>query len=259
MAQRSIQGSEALARKIRNRRLDLELTIEEAASLAGVGTKTWCRYEAGESIRHDKCKGICKALNWYNIPDQDTDENGIYIKDYKEMEAWSTYLEDVYGTYAAFSFAFGSDVLLDFIHEDITELSTMPAGSHVGQVHTSMLKEFLPRQFLMKYDYEFLYQMECTLVRMRARAANGASMIAHSVMEELIFYLCNEEAESYITLSDTEVKLAENVAENYSSEWIYDMFDDMDLITFLYSDRVLDEDDMYHFAHWNELQFYMEA
>lgn len=64
MAQKIVQGNEALAGKIKFRRNELGLTIEEAASRAGVGTKTWSRYEAGESIRRDKCKGICKALNW---------------------------------------------------------------------------------------------------------------------------------------------------------------------------------------------------
>lgn len=256
MAQKSVQGSEALARKIRNRRLELELTIEEAASRAGVGTKTWCRYEAGESIRKDKCRGICKALNWYNIPDQNTDENGVYIKDYKEMKAWSTYLEEAYGTYAAFSFAFGSDVLLDYIQEDITGLSTMPVGTHVGQVDNSMLKELLPRQFLMQYNYDFLYQMECTLLQLRERAAGGVSMNAHSVLEELIFYLCNGEAESYLELSDAERRLVECAEENYSNEWLYDMLGDTDFITFLYSNRVLDEENIYHFTHWTKQQFY---
>lgn len=65
MAQRTIKGNEILARQIKSRRGELGLTIEEAVSRAGVGTKTWCRYEAGESIRRDKCKGICKALNWF--------------------------------------------------------------------------------------------------------------------------------------------------------------------------------------------------
>ena len=47
MAQKKIQGSEDLARQIKSRRNELVLTIEEAASRAGVGTKTWSRYEAG--------------------------------------------------------------------------------------------------------------------------------------------------------------------------------------------------------------------
>ena len=55
MAQKTIQGSKTLASQIKSRRNELGLTIEESASRAGVGTKTWCRYEAGESIRKDKC------------------------------------------------------------------------------------------------------------------------------------------------------------------------------------------------------------
>ena len=47
MGQQSIAGSEKLAEAIRRRRQELGLTIEEAARKADVGTKTWCRYEAG--------------------------------------------------------------------------------------------------------------------------------------------------------------------------------------------------------------------
>ena len=84
MAQKAIQGSEILARQIRARRNELGLTIEEAASRANVGTKTWSRYEAGESIRMDKCKGICRALNWHTLPEEQGEENeGLSIQEYK--------------------------------------------------------------------------------------------------------------------------------------------------------------------------------
>lgn len=56
-----------MEKKIKTRRNELDLTIEEAVFLAGVGIKTWCRYEAGGSIRADKFKGICKTLNWRNF------------------------------------------------------------------------------------------------------------------------------------------------------------------------------------------------
>ena len=48
MSQKVIQGTPKLADAIKGRRQELGLTIEEAASRAGVGIKTWCRYEAGE-------------------------------------------------------------------------------------------------------------------------------------------------------------------------------------------------------------------
>lgn len=86
MALKSIPVDQELARKIKLRRQELNLTIEEAASRAGVGTKTWCRYEAGGSIRQDKCKGICKALNWRDFS-YSTNNNKIKaspVEEYKK-------------------------------------------------------------------------------------------------------------------------------------------------------------------------------
>lgn len=67
MAQKTIQGNQVLARQIRSKRSELGLTIEEASSRAGVGTKTWCRYEAGGSIRIDKCKGMILSILVYTF------------------------------------------------------------------------------------------------------------------------------------------------------------------------------------------------
>lgn len=259
MAQKTIQGSETLARQIKSRRNELSLTIEEAASRAGVGTKSWSRYEAGESIRKDKCKGICKALNWHTLPDQEGEENeGISIQEYKMHEAWSRYLENTFGDRAAMAFAAGSDILLDHIEEDMNELASMPAGSHIGQLNMSWLYGNLPEQFLTHYDYDFLYQLKCTLCNLRARAKGGASMVAHSVMEELILYLCNEESTALIELSGG-INESENEDDIDTEEWVYDLFGDMDIISFLYSDVYLDFDDPYHFSHWSDQQFYMES
>ena len=38
--------------------------------------------------------------------------------------------------------------------------------------------------------------------------------------------------------------------------WMFDLFGDMDLISFLYSNKYLDSDHPYHFSHWSEQQFY---
>ena len=161
MAQKTIQGSKALAKQIKSRRNELNLTIEDAASRAGVGTKTWCRYEAGESIRMDKCKGICKALNWHTLPDQEQGENtSISLQEYKKHTAWSPYLEGSFGANAAKAFAIGSDILLDHINDDMAELASMPTGSHIGQLNMSWLYGDLPEQFLMYYNYDFLYQLK---------------------------------------------------------------------------------------------------
>ena len=100
-------------------------------------------------------------------------------------------MEKTFGARAAMAFAAGSDMLLNHIKEDMAELASMPAGLHIGQLIMSWLCGDLPEQFLIQYTYDFLYQLKCTLLRLRARAKNDSSMAAHSVMEELLLYLCN--------------------------------------------------------------------
>ena len=258
MAQKSIQGSRELAGKIKKRRNELELTIEAAALRAGVGTKTWCRYEAGESIRKDKCKGICKALNWNGIPDLEMEEDEKFsAQKYKNHEAWSKFLEEHFGVQAAMSFAAGSDILLDYIQDDMEKLASMPAGTHIGQLDVSWLRDSLPEQFLMQYNYEFLYQMKCTLNQMRMCTKRGFPMVAHSVMEELILYLCCDEASALIKLNGDDDASENEDAADYK-DWIFDLFDDMDLVSFLYAGVCLDATHSFHFSHWTERQFYAD-
>lgn len=141
----------------------------------------------------------------------------------------------------------GSDILLDHVREDWAVLDSMPKGAHLGQLEVSWLKELLPEPFLMQYQYEFLYWMECTLLKMRERARIGADLTAHSIMEELPLYLCCEEAESL---------MERNGEEDAPKEWVFDLFGDMDRIRFLYSHVNLEEDHFYHFSHWADRQFY---
>lgn len=259
MAQKSIPGNQQLAKKIKLRRNELNLTIEEAASRAGVGTKTWSRYEAGESIRMDKCKGICKALNWRNFPDDGSGTDAGYLLDeYRHHEAWSRFLSENYGLGAALSFAAGSDILLDYIKQDLSDLAAMPAGSHIGQLSTSFICRELPQQFLTQYDYDFLYRMKCVLLDLRWRAKYDQSMLAHSILEELIIYLCNEEAQTLLELSADAGDLTDDEEFDYLEDWVFDMFDDADILTFLYSDRYLEEDHPFHFDYWSDQRFYCD-
>lgn len=250
MAQKSVKGTEKLAKEIKTRRNELGLTIEEAASRAGVGTKTWCRYEAGESIRKDKYKGVCKALNWMSLPGDHAGEGFLSeMEEYKNHEAWSPYLADCFGEVAAVSFVIGSDILKDCVEEDMAELARMPKGTHIGQIGVSYLADILPQQFYMEYDYEFLYALHASIVRFRKIAHNGQQLLAHSVLEELMFYLIVEESRILMESSDFPL-------EDYWDEWIFDLFADADIMLFLYSDFYLTEEDSYHFKHWMEKQFY---
>ncbi len=253
MGQKTIKVSPELAKTIRARRNELNLTIEEAATKASVGTKTWSRYESGESIRKDKYKGICKALNWRTFPDQEGPDatDRINLDEYKKHEAWSKFLSKEFGKSAAASFAIGSDILLDHLNEDMEALSSMPKGTHVGEVDFSWLEPSLPPQFLMRYDYDFLYIMRCTILRLRAIAHAGNEIIAHSVIEELALYLIVEESEFLMESAEIE-------DNDDWKDWIFNIFDDMDIITFLYSDFFVERDNIYHFNHWYEQQFYMD-
>ena len=259
MTQKTVIGNEDLGRKIRSRRNELGLTIEEAASRAGVGTKTWYRYESGGSIRKDKYNGISKALNWRSFTlDGSEESKKNWIEEYKDHKAWSRFLADAYGEKAAVSFAAGSDILLDYIEQDLSDLASMPLDSHIGQLSTSFIKEELPAQFLMRYTYDFLYQMKCTLIQLRKRAYAGVAMTAHTVMEELAIYLCVQEAGMVVEIISDSDLMDDDVEFDFSEEWVFDMFDDMDLITFLYSDQNLYEDNSYHFVQWNTPQFYID-
>lgn len=120
----------------------------------------------------------------------------------------------------------------------------------------SMISDDLPAQFLTQYDYDFLYHMECTLLQLRTRAKYRLPMTAHSVMEELLFYLSNERAKMLMDLGIITDQLDDSCTFDAYNDWIFDMFDDMDIITFLYSNEYLEKDDSYHFIHWNDQQFY---
>lgn len=252
MANKSVQGNEKLAKAIKMRRNELDLTIEEAARRAGVGTKTWCRYEAGESIRKDKYKGVCKALNWRGFLDAEIESDTLsIINEYKEHEAWSKYIADNFGDGAAASFAIGSDILLDYVKDDMAELKKMPKGTHIGQINISYVEYELPQQFYVNYDYDFMYAMYITIIHFREMANRGTEIIAHTVLEELVLYLIMEESRTLLEDNDCE-------ESDGWEDWVFDIFGDMDIITCLYSNEYLTEDCIYHFKYWMKNQFYCE-
>lgn len=266
MSAKIIKGSAELGLKIRTRRNELGLTIEDAASRAGVGTKTWSRYEAGESIRRDKILPVCKTLNWHVLPGQEEavhEDNNI--DEYRSSRLWSQALADVCGDAAAVSFIIGSDILLDNIVQDLESLSHRPKGTHIGELELSWLKDSLPAQFLMQYDYDFLYYLKAALIRYREQAAGGNLFVAHTVAEELILYLVMEESEFLMESILPDLEQAEtDSSERYFdaatwADWPFDLFDDMDIVTFLYSGHYLDKGHPYHFNHWQEAQFYCKS
>lgn len=256
MNQKIVKGSMTLAKRIKSRRNELNLTIEEAAAKAGVGTKTWSRYEAGESIRQDKYKGVCRTLNWQALPLDDEDALPKFdLEKYRHDQFWPKDIEAKYGTRAALSFVTGSEIFLDYLNESLNELSKLPNGSHLGQISFCMLEDMFPPQFLMFYDYEFLYAVKCNVIRMREMARLNQEIIAHSVLDELTLYLISENSSLFMNSIDLDsIEDAEEL-----EDWVFNLFDDMDIITFLYSNLYLEKDHPFYFDHWMDQQFYKNS
>lgn len=267
--------TEDIAKLIKERRMELGLSVEEAARKADVGAKSWYRYESGSPIRIDKVKNVCRALSWSKLPGQEE----IDISEYKNLEAWSPFIETNFGTIAAILFAVGSDLLLDYIIQDLEKLAERPKGTHVGELSFSWLTDLLPEQFLMNYDYEFLYKMKCELLLLRKRLACGSQFNAHTVMQELLIYLCDDVGKVSFDmdenveklLRDDEAVLSDLFADEdyefeeyehetpaYDSGWVFNLFDDADIVICLYSDFIVNPDNDYHFDHWFKEQFYVE-
>jgi transcriptional regulator with XRE-family HTH domain len=260
MPPKTTKGSSDLAQAIRFRRDELDYTIEDAASRAGIGTKTWSRYESGASIRVDKVKGVCKALKWQKLPGvAESDSQILDFDKLKEHDAWSTFLMEEYGVLAAASFTIGTDILLDNLDEDLSGLSSMPRGSHIGELPASSLESYLPRQFLTRYDYDFVYSLRCIVNQLRFQAHHSSRLIAHRVVDELVFFLIVEEARYLMDETDY-VKDIEGGNEECGNwdEWPNEICDDMDLVTFLYCDLDLPTDHPYHYNQWFEEQFYCD-
>lgn len=258
MPPRTNAGSMKLGASIRAQRAALGLTIEEAASKAGVGTKTWCRYESGSSIRSDKALGVCKALGWLKLPDDDGEEKEEEGSSYLDMidgsnEVWPAWLDESYGRKAAVSFVVGSDLLLDYLKEDLSALSSKPRGTHIGELGASWLDGDLPEQFKTRYDYEFIFALLCVVEKYRKQARFVQGFTVHTVLDELALYLILEE--SRISLEEWHLDVVDE--QDRWDEWVSDVRDDMDLEWALFSDQFVSPEDVYHFDNWITPQFYL--
>lgn len=256
MAKKTITISKEVAELIKERRKELGLTIEEAAKKAGVGTKTWSRYEASEPISEGKIKGVCNTLKWTELPNFENPDyvygklhTSFDVDYYKNHKYWPKYIENNFGKIAAVSFAMGAEVLFDCLDMDMTELKKLPKGSHIGQLDVSWLEVYLPEQFIPEYDYDFLFHMRTSLKKMCSMAEDNHQIIAHSVMDELILTMM--------------VKASEDILEDETDnddwkEWIYDLMSDSDTELFLYSWNYVGNESQFHFSKWFDNIFWTE-
>lgn len=115
----------------------------------------------------------------------------------------------------------------------------------------------MPQQFITKYDYEFVYKLSKVLAQYTSRNKVGSSYTAHSVIEEIYLYLIAKESILYFESLDENSHLQLKELLDYNDEWPFDIFDDMDSYTFLYTDIYIEEDSPYHFKNWFVPQFYL--
>ena len=87
------------------------------------------------------------------------------------------------------------------------------------------------------YDYEFLYQLKTTVILLRRKAIKGNPIIAHTVLEELAIYLFMLEAESLMDCMYNDMEEAGIEGLELANQWAFELFDDMDVYTCLFSDR----------------------
>lgn len=85
----------------------------------------------------------------------------------------------------------------------------------------------------------------------------GSSYTAHNVIEEICLYLIAKESILYFESLDENSHLQLKELLDYNDEWPFDIFDDMDSYTFLYTDIYIEEDSPYHFKNWFVPQFYL--
>lgn len=82
-------------------------------------------------------------------------------------------------------------------------------------------------------------------------------LLADNVAEELILYFIMEESRFLMELVLPRIPEEEEYDNLIWDTWPFDLFDDKNLITSLYSDMFyLTPEDIYHFNRWWEEQFY---
>lgn len=250
-----------LGRTIHDRRIQMGLTIEQAARKAGVTAKSWSGYESGRPMRADKARAVKRALGWTSFPETtpgSAPEDLQWITDCIDShKAWSPQLADRCGVRAALAFCIGSDLLTDHIKEDLGELAHRPRGTHLGELPMSWTADLLPACYLTRYDYEFLYRLLIELDTLRDWFHNG-HLVAHSVAQEVLLHAIDELTQDELEEWTAPADLGSYRDDEYWDEWRPDVCEDDDVSMVLYSrsPMAFSPSDCYFFDHWFDWQFW---
>lgn len=251
--------SKSLANYIHHRRLEVGVSSTDLAEISNMSKSNWESFEKNGGAIPLKSKDIILDLLFLErFPkEKECDFIDKLFEEAKENKLWPGKIYQTMGLTPALSFIAGCEILSDDINNDLEELSKLPKESHLGQLDTSLLLSLLPQQFITKYDYEFVYKLSKVLAQYTSRNKVGSSYTAHNVIEEICLYLIAKESILYFESLDENSHLQLKELLDYNDEWPFDIFDDMDSYTFLYTDIYIEEDSPYHFKNWFVPQFYL--
>lgn len=253
MPPRTTPGSRELGEAIRARREELNMSIEDAAQRAGVGSETWRRYEVGSNIRQDKVRSICGALRWRTLPagptgetDDNAEENHWATFDVRASDWYVEELELNYGVDAAKLFAWGSTAVLDEIQQDLDELSRKPRGTHLGELDVSWIDGDLPPQWLTRYDYAFLFRLKATVEQLRRQAVEAGSVLTprlgQTIGEAIGLRLIMSQGDVYVDLYDSDTGDWE--------DWLDDMVEFDWILPLMYAGQYVDDPGPFGIDNW---------
>ncbi|GAA1022162.1 MULTISPECIES: helix-turn-helix domain-containing protein [Amycolatopsis] len=257
-------SSAELGTRIRARREELNLTIEQAAAAAGVGSESWRRYEQGKSIRSDKVRGVCRALRWPSLREAAQGEAASPAQDQPSLwdmavksRGYSKTMAAAYGEACARTFALGCDYTIDGIKEDLRSLANMPRGTHAGELGASWMETWLPDRWLTRYDYEFGYRLLSTITTLRLRMTHpnydGVPHLTRCPADDLALHLIFEQG-----AISWEIDEAGDFEEGDAEEWEYSLNgEDDEIIYALYSEEIFPPGGhKRHFERWFDQTYY---
>ena len=73
--------------------------------------------------------------------------------------------------------------------QDLESLSHKARRTHIGELDDSWLKDSLPPQFLVLYDYDFLYYFRYIVMLYRLQASSGTCFSAHTVIILVLIFI----------------------------------------------------------------------
>jgi hypothetical protein len=176
----------------------------------------------------------------------------------KSSIAWSERIAAVYGKRAAGNFVLGSTLLLKDVNQALQTLASMPKGTHIG-MSSCPFKEMLPPQFLMEYNYEFIYGFKCVLLKIRQDAHTGRPLFAQTILEELVYSLIFIYHRDFIAAYDMDAEVysfePDFQEETDPDDWYFDLLLDKDLLEVLYDYHQIPYEHAYHFENWNIVRY----